>query len=417
MTRIWRGGRIRGRRRIAVIALVVVGAATITTTAMAWTASSQGGAPRHSSVAPSSTGTAEAPAPGETPTPDGTTTSTATAERGSGIVPAAGRGEGDGARPAPDGRISLEQLTAVPVDLPVWGSPVPGDDSNFPQCPTRGVRLNHSDAEWKPAVMQLGYGDVDRDGAVETVARLDCPVYQAARQQVVAFDRDAAGTIVTLGQVLRQGAGAATIKMIYEFVVEEQTGVVRVRVGDRQPCCGANDALAEHQWRRYAWKGRVFAQVGGPTAFHPVPTSYGQPTPSLPPLELGPASGGQRTGSVTVTITNHEPDAAPGVRVDFAIFGVDYGQVPASVRITARGAACASEQTLSLRPGLVCHSPSLAAGASFTIVVTVTSPVANDGVLSGGSLEASVSAEQPGIRVLIGHNEGSTVRVPIGVAG
>ena len=321
-------------------------------------------------------------------------------------------------RRVPDGRISLEELTAVPLDLPMWGSPVPGDTHPTPPCPTAGVTLRQGYSDMLvPYVSQIDYGDVDRDGAAETVAMLTCIVYQSGRLQVVAFDRDASGAVVVLGQVIRQGLGTETIKNLYDFTVAGATGSVGVQVGDRQPCCGVPDAFVEHQRRWYTWDGEGFVQTGGPTAFHPIPSQYGEPTVTVTALSLGPASGGKRRGSTTVTITNPGPASAPGVRIDVVVRGADYSDLSAAVRITAKGAKCATGQTTYRQSGFICHCPALAAGASTVVSLTVTSPVANDPVLSGAAAEVAVGPEQPGIRLLTWGYEGSRAAAAITIAG
>jgi hypothetical protein len=100
---------------------------------------------------------------------------------------------------APDGRISRAQLLAARVDLPTWPSYVPKT------CVTADVRLRSGlIPDYVPALLdpELRYADVDGDGAAETVALISCRIGEASAKQVVAFDRDSAGRMVTMGQVV-----------------------------------------------------------------------------------------------------------------------------------------------------------------------------------------------------------------------
>jgi hypothetical protein len=199
---------------------------------------------------------------------------------------------------APDGRISRAQLLAAPVDLPPWPSYVP------PTCTTDNVKLRPGPVdEYLPVLLDLAYGDIEADGATETIALVACRIGEAQAKQVVAFDRDTAGKIVPLGWIVRTDD---EIEDITDFTVEAG-GRIRVRVADLQPCCSTPAYWARHQWRTYGWNGERFTQTEGPTA-------WGQDarltdlTMAAGGLILGPANPtGKRPGSLTLTVTNAGP--------------------------------------------------------------------------------------------------------------
>ncbi|GAB7037673.1 MULTISPECIES: hypothetical protein [Catenuloplanes] len=119
---------------------------------------------------------------------------------------APGTGAPTAARP-PDGRIPAGVLKNALLDVPPW----PADNVQGPSGPLRfrnglftipDQTVDEGTAWGKQiAIGTVSYGDVDRDGADETVAVLDCMI-QNSSQQVVAFDRDRAGDIITLGPVV-----------------------------------------------------------------------------------------------------------------------------------------------------------------------------------------------------------------------
>ncbi|MGK5742926.1 hypothetical protein [Micromonospora sp. URMC 103] len=204
---------------------------------------------------------------------------------------------------APDGRISERELLAARLDLPAWqvGSPT--------ECATEGVRLTLRpplrEAE-VPHLIAIDQGDVDADGAAETVALLGCRLGETVGKQVVAFDRNDRGKIVTLGRVNRTAErGDRSFEDI--LAVDVTQGAVRVQVGDIQPCCGVPEHWQRHQWRTYRWDGERFGQSGGPT-------SWGK-DPRLTDLKLtrGPVvlkpvdETGTLAGTVVFTVTNRGP--------------------------------------------------------------------------------------------------------------
>ncbi|MGW4152222.1 hypothetical protein ACWEDF_03580 [Micromonospora chersina] len=205
---------------------------------------------------------------------------------------------------APDGRITRSQLLAARIDLPTWPSYVPKT------CTTARVRLD-PEAGTPDSVPVLlgepGYGDLDGDGAVETVVLVGCRTGEALVKQVVAFDRNAAGRITTIGRIV---GTYDELGDITEFSVRDD-GTIRVRVADIQPCCSTPEWSPQRQWRTYAWTGRRFTQTAGPTRFG-VDPRLTDLTLTAGDLVVGPADAkGNRTATVTVTVVNKGPVDVP----------------------------------------------------------------------------------------------------------
>ncbi|MEU9827003.1 hypothetical protein [Micromonospora chersina] len=204
---------------------------------------------------------------------------------------------------APDGRITRSQLLAARLDLPAWSENPPTT------CVSDNVRLR-SAAETDSVPRLLAdprYGDLDGDGATETVALVACRYGEASGKQVVAFDRDEAGRIVTMGRVVTTREG---LDDITDFSVQDD-GKIRAYVADIQPCCSVPEWSPQRQWRTYAWTGERFTQTAGPTKFG-VDPRLTDLTLTAGDLVLGPAdTKGNRTATVTVTVVNKGPVDVP----------------------------------------------------------------------------------------------------------
>lgn len=279
---------VRRRRRRAVIttAAVVALAVAIPVGANAALHGRPSPAPAESAE-PTPSESSPSPTPSDTPSPAPSTTSPTPA--------------------APNGRISRAQLLAARVDLPAWPSYVPES------CTVKDVRLDPGPGIIEDPVPvlfgDLRYGDLDGDGAVETVGLIACRFAEASAKQVVAFDRDERGRIVTLGQVVGVREG---MEDITDFSVAAD-GTVRAHVADIQPCCSTPQWWPQRQWRTYAWTGDRFSQTAGPTKFGTDPRLTDL-TLTAGDLVLGRAdASGKRPGSVTVTVTNKGPVDVPGV--------------------------------------------------------------------------------------------------------
>jgi hypothetical protein len=202
--------------------------------------------------------------------------------------------------PAPDGRIPRDSLLNATFLVPPW----PADNLTGPS----GWLTFHDgevivppddqfDFERHILVGGVTYGDVDRDGAEETIVEIDC-VVQGGSQQLVALDRDTVGNVVTMGTVV---ATTGEVRVIDSGSVRVNSGgAVEARVADFQACCG-DETPQIWQVREYGWNGQQFRQVSGPTEFPPNP-SVTDTSVTAGDLVFGPPTGGIRRGTLTVTV-------------------------------------------------------------------------------------------------------------------
>ncbi|MBQ1029210.1 hypothetical protein KBX26_04215 [Micromonospora sp. C97] len=236
------------------------------------------------SVQPTTTPSTSAP---PTPPPTGSATPSAEAPAG------------------PDGRISRAQLLAARIDLPSWPS-----DLAAGGCATSNVRLRTDTTKTYVSTLTddaFEHGDLDGDGADETVAIVACRYGEASAKQVVAFDRDRDGRIVTMGRVVRTGDG-------FDDILGMETtpaGSVEVRVADIVPCCGTPEYLRRDQVRTYRWNGQRFSQTNGPTTFGRDPRLTDLRVTMTHQLEDGAGADSRRRLTLVFTVTNAGPvDAA-----------------------------------------------------------------------------------------------------------
>ncbi|MBM0234029.1 hypothetical protein JNW91_20580 [Micromonospora sp. STR1_7] len=256
---------------------------------------------------------------------------------------------------APDGRISRSQLLGTAVNLPAWRA--------GRGCPTSSVRITADDREGANWLLALDHGDVDGDGAVETVALVQCVLGTGGPMQVVAFDRDEEEKVVTLGRVV-----ATTIdKPQWLFALDVvDDGTVRVQVGDIAPGGGWPGEWSQRQWRGYRWKGSAFAQVSGPTSFGPNPHSADLAVTATE-LVLSTADDGSRTGETTVRIRNKGTAAVPHATLRL--------NVPSAVRPDVDGwGPCGNEPQETSQP-VTCDLGRIAAGAEVTLTLSFRAAV------------------------------------------
>ncbi|MCZ7378294.1 hypothetical protein [Micromonospora sp. WMMC250] len=253
---------------------------------------------------------------------------------------------GGPASAAPDGRISRAQLLDASVTLPAWRA--------GRGCPTSAVRLSGDNREGVNWLIAVDHGDVDGDGAVETVALVQCALGTGGPMQVVAFDRDETGKVVTLGRVVATTIDKPQWLFALDVVAD---GTVRVQVGDIAPGGGWAAKWSQRQWRGYRWKGDAFTQVSGPTSFGPNP-NLADVSVTTGDLVLRVADDGSRTGTATVRIRNR--GTAPVAHVVLRL------GVPAVVRADVDGWETCSGVPESIDP-IVCRLGQLAAGAEMRL--------------------------------------------------
>ncbi|PYC72553.1 hypothetical protein C7C45_08965 [Micromonospora arborensis] len=353
--------RGRSRRRLGVTAttaLALFGGSAIGYAAMTGPDHRPGPVDPTPSVSASPT-----PTPSSTPSPSGTSASPTV--------------------PVPDGRISRAQLLGASVTLPAWRA--------GPGCPTAQTRLSGDDREGVNWLLALDHGDVDGDGAVETVALVQCVLGSGGPMQVVAFDRNEAGKVVTLGRVV-----ATTIdKPQWLFALDVvDDGTVRVQVGDIAPGGGWPAEWSQRQWRGYRWKGDAFAQVSGPTAFGQNPHSA-DVSVTTTELVLTTADDGSRTGTATVRIRNRGTGPVAHVALRLG--------VPASVRPDVDGwAPCVGEPQHTSEP-VTCNLGRLAAGAE--VQLDLSFRVAEGIVLGTGKADVDVRPMDSGFDFLLDVND------------
>ncbi|MEU8168264.1 hypothetical protein AB0B97_17390 [Micromonospora sp. NPDC049004] len=266
------------------------------------------------------------------PTPSGTASQT----------PSPSATSGSPLPTAPSAKISRAQLLGAAVTLPAWRA--------GRGCPTSGIRLSGDDREGANWLLAFDQGDVDGDGAVEAVALVQCVLGSGGPMQVVAFDRDQQGRIVTLGRVVATSIDKPQWLFALDVVDD---GTVRVQVGDIAPGGGWPGEWSQRQWRGYRLEGGSFAQISGPTSFGPNPHDVNLVV-SATNLVLADAPDGSRTGTITVRIRNGAGGPAAYVALRLGL--------PAAVRPDGDGwAACRNDPEKTREP-LTCDLNQLGAG-------------------------------------------------------
>ncbi|WP_433611385.1 hypothetical protein ACQP2P_44110 [Dactylosporangium sp. CA-139114] len=262
---------------------------------------------------------------------------------------------------APDGRISKTDLGNATLTIPAWPK---GFDEG---CGKGAVKFSGGNGGAHPPLKLEGdpaYVDVDHDGAQETVMLLSCSP-QGSDYKVLAFDRDASGKIVTLGQVVgsagSEGKQGADIETIWSVQAGDD-GQVKVDVGEFRPCCDMAQA-SQHQWRTYGWNGNAFTQTGGPPVFGPNPNTV-EVSVTVDKLTMTAAGPGTREGTLKVTVHNTSQFATPGkLRVTVGL--------PDSWTIQAISGC-------TIKPGempVPCLSGSIPAGGSKVYAIKVVAPI------------------------------------------
>jgi hypothetical protein len=300
----------------------------------------------------------------------------------------------------PDGRISLTVLRDATLYLPGWPSDAVVAGPSGWVTFTDGMSRVRSDTD-VPVSLAGGpaYGDVDRDGAQETVIAV-LAGYEGGSWQVLALDRDAGGRIVTLGRVV---ATTGQIKMIGGDLTVTAGGTIRVEVADYMVCCGEDPTVPQWQTRAYAWQSRRFVQVAGPTRF-PYNPRVTDVSVAARDVVLGPPAGGIRHGALRVTVTTLEP--VPPHHLNLVI------HMPAN--LIREGDGWVVERVEPQGNGIVwvyLTVPAPAVGYSRTYTLDVGRAVGSDG---GDRLSVEVAgqtSENLGFGDLNGTNNAAVVRI------
>ncbi|WP_091242171.1 hypothetical protein [Micromonospora matsumotoense] len=197
-------------------------------------------------------------------------------------------------------------------------------------------------------------------------------------QQVVAFDRDSTGRVVTVGRVVLSARERP------QWLIGVQVrgdGVVRVQVGDIYPGGGWAGEWSQRQWRGYRWDGGSFRQVSGPTTF-PVNPHEVNLVVTATDLVLGVAPDGSRAGGTTVRVRNVGSAPARSVALRF--------DLPAALRPDGDGwKACRTAPGTAGGP-VRCDLGGLAPGAEFRLSLGLR--VAPDDPLGAGTAELTAQA-------------------------
>lgn len=147
--------------------------------------------------------------------------------------------------------------------------------------------------------------DVDRDGALDVVAGIDCSPSEGYVRQLVAFHRRSDGAFMTIGVVVQAGStdDEDEIANVYDMEITP-LGEIRVQVGDHKTRHSDEFLQGVHQFRTYGWNGTAFLQTGGSTSFLVSPGTFDLSVSASPMTYAAPVNG-TRAGSMTVTIRNN----------------------------------------------------------------------------------------------------------------
>lgn len=212
----------------------------------------------------------------------------------------------------PDGHIPLAALREATLSVPEW----PADNMRGPS----GMLTFHDGVvsvtpqtveDGQPPfadsvlILSVSYGDVDHDGADETIALLGAMI-EGGSKQLVAYDRDRAGNIVSLGRIVATTGEIRDIRSSSARV--DKAGIVTAAVADYQRCC-ADTTPQIWQTRGYALRDGKFEQVSGPQRM-PVNPHVTEMRVTAGTLELGAPRRGYRYGTLDVTVS-HRRGAHP----------------------------------------------------------------------------------------------------------
>lgn len=255
---------------------------------------------------------------------------------------------------APDGRISLAELDNTTLDIPGWTATSDCAPGRYKF--RSGVATGQGYSIYLPgngsiSLPNPAYLDVDGDNAQETIVTIACGT-QDMNDEVVAFDRDDHGDIVTLGAVAQIDWDAQP-QMRLNGVREGADGTIEVRWTQ------LNQKYPVSQWREYRWTGSDFIQTGGPTTVPRLPSVSSTITSHMTATSTG------YQGTLTVEITN---DASSLNTIGPVNLGFT---LPSTVTAAGTGRCDAGKEWAS------CQSPDLKPGETWTAVLQLTSDQAH----------------------------------------
>jgi len=271
----------------------------------------------------------------------------------------------------PTGAIDLTNAT---VDLPPFAS---GGQLENPCQGRQTFVRNRAD----PPADDLGFiasvvtewaGDVNGDGAVDTVALIKCEMSESYQWQVAAFDGTAAA-VRTIGRVVALNS-QPNLRIVFNGQVLAD-GSIRLEVGDFLGIVvGHAEEVSTHQTRTYRWNGTVFNQTAGPSTFPPNP-HFVDLRASTTGLTLSKPSNGFRTGTLWMTVTNVGPVRAYSVTLDVVL--------PAWLQRLPPESNCPTGETADGVQRFSCGTSELWPGESTTYSLSFRAPVSTDSLPNG----------------------------------
>ncbi|MBV1853800.1 SigE family RNA polymerase sigma factor [Catellatospora sp. NEAU-YM18] len=197
--------------------------------------------------------------------------------------------------PTADGSPDVGPFAGATLTLPAWTGP------RASACASGRITLNQGGISEKAAlpvwVMEQLESDVDGDGTRELVAAFMCSEGpESPGTQVVAFRRDGANRLATVGRVVATGP---TIAMIHHIEAAPSGVVVEL---SREFSDGGQSSVP-FQRRTFRLEGGAFKQVAGPTTW-PARPEHAALALNTTDVVLRPAADGRQTGQLTVTVAN-----------------------------------------------------------------------------------------------------------------
>jgi hypothetical protein len=250
------------------------------------------------------------------------------------------------------GPITAADLCNATLQIPSWG---PGLDA----CPHGTVKLTGGSraagADGTVAIDIRSYASVAVTGPASDDAAvvLSCEAGDPPMPQVIVVSRAAGGALHTVGQVVGPFIDGQHISV--SDVRGRSDGSVLVQVYLAVGTDGYAELSAVRQWRGYRLLGDSFTQTSGSTSFQ----ADTKATPLTVSLTAVNFPQGSTHATLKVTVTNSGTTAVNDVSF-VPILSDSVAAVPT--------AACDALQPQSV----VCHTGSIAPGATWTKTITLT---------------------------------------------